>query len=817
MAETSRKNYIGKSHIVNQDHCIEVVHQNIQCISNKINIIAIFLKDRSIDFLLVSEHWQNDEKLKFINFDGYNLSSFFCRKQFKHGGVAIFSKNKYKTNTVSYINNISKEGDFECCGIQVQDTNLIVVCIYRPPQGCQNIFLSQLDLVLQRCILHKKVCILGGDFNVNFDGSCPLRQRVLDLINSYGMFLTVGECTRVTNCSSTLIDNILVNECLNIIDKGIINNNMSDHLAQYVNVQISWVDSNVPQKKRLFSDENINTFCRYLRNENWQEIYSVQNVEDSFNSFLQIILYFFELSFPIKVVLNKSNFKSMLSPDALEAKNKVVFYGDLCKDFPQFKDDYKNAQREYQLLLMKYKHKQNDIKVSSSKNKNKILWNIVNTTLGKNKTSNLNDIVIKKDGKLICGKECADEFNCYFTSISKNITSKLSNETDFRYINSCLDSTVTDSISILPVDYNDIIKIIMSLKNSNSSGTDEISNVLLKKIGEYVAQPLAYLINLSLEQGIYPSALKNSYVMPLFKSGECENVANFRPITLCSSISKLFETVINSSLVCFMQKHNLLSPDQHGFVRDRGLDSALGHFVSNIVNTIDSRKVALGLFVDFTKAFDCINHRILLNKLERYGVRGVMLRWFESYLSGRTQQVKLNSFRSDKMSVDEGVPQGSILGPTLFIVYINDMLFHLKPYSDIMMAYADDTNFLCVADDLSEAETKANIIFERLMTWVPKNKLCINDSKTSCVVFRTSRSNLVVPTTIKLGENFFKYSDDSKLLGLTIDKNVCWENHIQNLCTKLTQVCYGISVAKNSCSSDILRQLYFGCFHSELP
>ena len=300
------------------------------------------------------------------------------------------------------------------------------------------------------------------------------------------------------------------------------------------------------------------------------------------------------------------------------------------------------------------------------------MWSLVKEyTEDKNESSK---IEIYENGIRLSDKETANRFNKYF----------------------------------LPVSPPEIISLISKLKNSNACGEDSISNNLLKKVACLIAEPFCHVINLSLEQGHFPTGLKKALVKPLFKKGDCKSVENYRPISLLSSISKIFENIVNKYLIDFLMKHKILDKAQHGFTKGRGLDSALADYLADVYCHVDKKITTLGLFIDFTKAFDCVHHSNLLQKLQRYGIRGKAYEWVASYLNNRTQKVIVNDTSSEATSIDIGVPQGSILGPTLFIIYVNDLPSYLRKKCNVMqMSYADDTHFVLTGAD---AEEKVKII-----------------------------------------------------------------------------------------------------------
>lgn len=367
-----------------------------------------------------------------------------------------------------------------------------------------------------------------------------------------------------------------------------------------------------------------------------------------------------------------------------------------------------------------------------------------------------------------------------------------------------------------PICSNDTLRFIDKLNNSWSCGYDEFSNNILKYVKYELEAPLTFLTNLMFETGTYPYQLKLAMVQPLYKKGDPSAFENYRPISLLSSFAKFFELSIYEQFADFLLKHGIVSERQHGFVRGKGIETALFEYVKETVNAIDNKIFALGLFVDYSGAFDSVNHDLLLYKLERHGVRGRALDLFKSYITARRQIVKLpTGVKGNLSNVDLGVPQGSILGPVLYITFTSDLFTFLNScnFNDVLtLCYADDTNFLIKGEDINQVVSTTKKVYEKISLWSEKNCLRLNASKTVSVLFTSP--NCRTDLALHIGDIMNHTS--TKLLGIKFDSHLNWNLHIDDLVKTLRISCFGLRSLKNTCDKDILLSLYYGSFHSRM-
>ena len=378
----------------------------------------------------------------------------------------------------------------------------------------------------------------------------------------------------------------------------------------------------------------------------------------------------------------------------------------------------------YTEIFYKYK---NDIRKT---------WRTLNSISGRsNDKSSLNDTFIINTNVTKYHTDIANGFCKYFSEVGKTFAEKIplakhSFDQHDQYLGQDQHGR---SLFLSPTDPQEIKKILVSLKPKQSCGHDGISTSFLKSIKDNICEPLSILINKSMETGYVPNIFKTAKVIPIYKAKDAQELTNYRPVSLLPSISKILEKVIHKRLYTFLNSYNIFYASQYGFRPNHSTINAITEFTSYVMSSLDKQEHSLSAFLDLSKAFDTIDHTILLNKLSHYGVRGVALDWFRSYLSNRKQFVNYKDTKSDIRNVDCGVPQGSVLGPLLFIIYTNDLPRAIK-YSKCIL-FADDTTLFYCTKHRNELYNNISMDLNALSDWFKANKLSLNVSKINYMTF----------------------------------------------------------------------------------
>ena len=399
-----------------------------------------------------------------------------------------------------------------------------------------------------------------------------------------------------------------------------------------------------------------------------------------------------------------------------------------------------------------------------------------------------NNTVFKHNNREITSNvEIANHFNSYYLNMAKNLQSKIPKQSIDP--SSYLKCKNVSSLFLMPTDENEVCKIITTLKNS-SPGHDGIDIKIIKHIKHAIITPLVHLCNQSFSQGKIPNELKIAKVIPIYKKGDKGNFANYRPISILPAFSKIFEKLAYNRIINFLDKHDILSDNQYGFRKGRSTDTAIHVLVEKFYENVENDDIMIGLFIDFSRAFDTISHNLLLQKLYHYGFRGIALDWFTDYLYNRKQFVMYNNVKSNMGKIDYGVPQGSILGPLLFLLYINDICNVSNKISCIL--FADDTNIFATGKNLTELTNMLNTELAKINQWIQCNRLSLNIEKTNYMIMADPR-NKVYHENCKItinGQNIIRVHN-TKFLGVIIDESMSWKHHIEYICNK-TSKCIGI-------------------------
>lgn len=411
------------------------------------------------------------------------------------------------------------------------------------------------------------------------------------------------------------------------------------------------------------------------------------------------------------------------------------------------------------------------------------------------------DYFVDENGENYNITNIVNKFNNFFVNVGPNLAAQIP---DHGII---CDSNIKrnpSSLFLSATNEQEVTNIVLKCKSKMSTDCHDIDMFLVKKTISKIVKPLTHICNLSFQSGRFPNEMKIAKVIPIFKNDDKHSFTNYRPISLLPQFSKILEKLFNSRLESFLDKYQIINEDQYGFRTDRTTAMAIIEATEEITNALDRNKFAIGIFIDLKKAFDTINHSILLKKLEQYGIRGVAGDWLKSYLTGRVQYVKMGQHTSESLGIVCGVPQGSVLGPKLFNVYIND-IFYVSQQLKLIL-FADDTNIFYSSNNYNELLGTVNKELDKIKKWLDTNKLSLNINKTKAMMFGNPKTNTGLSVFIE-GKQIENVCEN-KFLGVIIDHNLTWKAHVSHIKNKISKSLFIMNRVKQCLDMNALRTLY---------
>ena len=813
---------------------LSALHLNIGSLGLHIDELDTLTKlvDNNFDFIGISETKITKNTPPTINIELENYNTEHCPTESSKGGSLLYISKKYDYKVRKDLS-LYKCKELESIFVEILNPkrkNIIVGCIYKHP--CMDItefnqfYITKL---LEKLSFEHKDIVLLGDFNIDlmhFDtdnNTCDF----LDLMTSNSLLPTIMRPTRFTSHSKTLIDNIFTNivEFDNI--SGNITYPISDHLSQFtiINTQPPLKNKTKVLPKRDFSKFNRDDFLLDILEIDWKhEIETEKNNPNySLEKLLNITNLILDEHAPYKKVPKKfmpNSTKPWLTKGIIKSiHNKHKIY----KKFIKTKDPTQKQQqltmfKRYRNLVLQLSRtsKKNYFNSFFTNNKNNLkkAWQGIKSIINcKNSNSNIPTSMMINNQITTDTKIIGESFNNYFGTIA-GITKDKIIKTD-KHFSEFLNNPNNNSFLAWDSNKIEVYNIIMALDSDKVTGPCSIPTNILKLIAPTLSEHLSNIINISFKTGIFPTCIKSASITPIHKKDSKLSIENYRPISLLSNISKIFEKLMHSRLCNFLTQNKYLYENQFGFRTKHSTTHALVQISEAIRNAIDSGNFACGVFVDLQKAFDTVDHNILLKKLEYYGVRGVINDWFRTYLSDRKQSVTILGEKSNEMKILHGVPQGSVLGPLLFLIYINDLNKAIKHSS--VYHFADDTHLLNINKSIKKINQQVNNDLKFLCVWLRANKISLNTKKTEIIIFRSkNKATIKKHLNFRLSGQKVNLSSQVKYLGLILDQHLTWDSHLKTLSLKLNRAAGMLAKIRHYVPRDVLHSIYYAIFNSHL-
>ena len=662
----------------------------------------------------------------------------------------------------------------------------LVCTIYCPPSATSewiDLFEEELSIA-QTTDLE---IILMGDFSLDFNMN--LNKKWCNLIELFDLSLLVTQPTRVTESSSTIIDHIYTTHPENIIESFVPSYSISDHFpicfTRKINNKIRKT-VHITSRYRCFKNFNEESFITDLSRDLNHFTLDRSDINDDISVWYSIIQKHLDQHAPYKTNRVKTDkLPEWYNEDIALARRKR-------DNFKRRKlwSDYKIFRNKTKDLIRKAKRKHFSNTVINSKD-TKTIWQHFGKVNNNDTKANsgLPEEIVVDNKRYTQSEDIANKLNEYFSTISDIFKDTDSHhlDTDLTELKHFVDSKVpNDTFFRIPnITSEQVFSIISSLDPSKAIGLGGIGPRIIKTIWHILSPSIAALINKSILTGKFPDKLKLAKVFPIHKNGSKSDPANYRPISILPTISKIFERHVNKHLMAYLNKYSLIHETQLGFLQKHSCQTALVKLIDQWMACIDKGDIIGSLFLDFRKAFDLVNHNILIKKLSVYKICNQSLQWFISYLESRQQTIASGQGMSIRSLIRSGVPQGSILGPILFLLFINDLPLLLKNcHVDF---FADDATAHTSNKDIEIINAELQSDFSIAVSWSKQNKLPINYDKTTYMVLGAKkRIKDEYHLVLKADNHTIDKVTKQRLLGIIIDDHLTWTAHIDYLCSTLS-------------------------------
>jgi len=784
-----------------------IFHFNIRSFNRNSDNLFLFLSKlpNLPGVIVLSETWFSVNNTREI--EGYNGYHVY-RQNRRGGGVSIYVRHTLRATLVADTSFV--DPDIELCTVrfEINGSDICIMGAYRPPDGNIQRYVETMDPILSR-INSKMKAFLIGDMNIDLINPCAYSVDFINCCYSSALLPLIHLPTHVMADSSKCIDHIWCNQ-VDVLS-GVFPVDITDHYPIFAIIDLGVEVGGILKKRfRDHSEYSLNSlqtqlfsFCREFSEND-------ESLEVKTDRFVNGLLGAYNECCPIrtKSLTRGRYFKPWITNSIMKCITRKY------KLFKLFKRDqipfvtYNSYKNILTSVVRRAKQRYYKNKFNMYMNDVKRTWNMANSLI-RPKDRKTVDIKLEIGGLEITNQcDVARHFNDYFSSVAVNLDEKIPH-VDTSPL-SYLDAPVASSMFMQPVTVEHV-KSVISEFPCKSCNINEIPSFIFKYCSNILAPPIANLFNESIGTGVFPSCLKLARVIPIHKNGDHKSLNNYRPISTLSFLSKIFERLMFKRLQSFISANNIINCNQFGFRQGSSTSDAIAEFLNYAYESLDGKGVLVSVFLDFSKAFDTVNHVILLSKLDRLGVRGIANEWFKSYLTERKQYVSINNFLSPVKTMSLGVPQGSILGPILFLLYINDMARSTTRLK--LVHFADDTTAIFSSRDADSVASVMNDELLKVNKWLSANRLSLNVNKTCYMVI--ADKNVVMPD-IRIDGNVLDRVNKAKFLGVILDERLTFVPHIDTVCKRISSATGMLNRVMFLLPVSVRLKLYYAMIYSRV-
>jgi len=810
-----------------------ILSQNVRSLDANFEKLENFLQqvnesDKKILFSVIAmqETWQFKTQHQIPHYQKLIAKT---RTRNQGGGVGFFIKEGIEFEEIEDASNF-EERIHESLFIRLKGDGgrgIIIGNIYRPntypyedTARSLKLLLDSIELVRNK--FRRDSIILVGDFNVDLSNILENDTTIhfASELVSRGFKEHITRSTRIANSSETIIDHVWTYNISSSAVSGVIQTEVSDHFSVFLTLQhshnIKSTDSkSQSNKKRKITDDSLNSLGQALAKTNWSKVVEQSDPKVAYDTFFQIFNNEYDRHCPLTTIKQKNRRilprNPWLTPGLMisrQTKEKLLKDKINLKTC-ESKEKFYEYNRIYTKLIKLSKRVHYSREFAGAKGNSKKTWDLLRGALKIGNKKSKSDIPtsMKSGEEVLVGDKIASGFNNYFSSIGQDLAKSIPQSKSGA--GAYLKGKFNKKFQFQELCQESIEWYSLKLKDKTSVGFDGVSSRVIKRVTPAMIGPLCHLFNLSLKTGYIPPEFKISRVIPLFKGGKKDEFGNYRPISIIPALSKLFEIIVNDQIRSYFNCYNLFTVSQFGFRKGSNPTLAVAKFIDQILK--NEQDISIGVFIDVKKAFDTVNHNVLLSKLKFYGFDGVELKLMENYLTGRFQYTDVDGVLSDLAEILAGVPQGSILGPLLFLIYVNDFPCSTKFKSFL---FADDTSLFMSGKSLADLQIKVQTELNKVKNWFEANRMQLNGKKTRYIIFNQPKTKRSDPFKIELGGvKLYRVSEESdekyvRLVWVLLDEDLSFKHHVAEVKAKVNRVNFVLARSKNVLPPDTRLLIY---------
>ena len=762
-----------------------MLHLNVRSLLKKIDQIRLTFVNSGIDIITMSETWAKD----YIQTDLMAISGYSVLRQDRDliatgkttgGGLITYISTMRLPDfkTLDRLSISSPHIEAQWTEITRPKSKNIIICnLYRPPQGTLKVALDYLNTCLNKLNRGKISLYIMGDLNIDYLNKTAKAYKSLTFFEKTNQLTQIiRETTRNTDKTNTLLDVILTDD-VHVGKSGTLNIMISDHQPIYVvKKKMREVRNSALFEGRSYNSFDLGSFRDRLTKLDLTNLYEMEGPEEIWSAILGHIVNDLDIHCPIRKFIIKNYKPDWANDDLLEQiRNRDYFYKK-AKDTKN-KDDWNIAKHLRNIVNRNVRQAKADFvlnKLDQCKGDSAKFWKELKKIFPNGKGSEHGKISLKDEGKAVIEGDTADFINQFFINVG--------NPDDKHPAHSVVtkNSASDNDWTVEKVTETEVFNLVKSIKQSKSSGIAGVSNLVLKEALKVLISPVTHMYNLSLKNGTFPDSWKIAMVVPIPKGGCQSQVTNLRPISLLPQPGKILEKLLHTQLSNYMENEGLFSTSQHGFRKNHSTMGGTYQLLERINVNMDRRIPTLVTYIDFKKAFDCVQFDVLLAKIGGLGLDDIVVNWIKDYLSNRQQTVIANGKTSAKGNIKQGVPQGSILGPLLYLIYANDLQTVIKKcgYS----FYADDTVLFSTIGDFGKAAKNMQRNLTAINKWCLMNGIHMNVKKTKYMVFG-SKSVLerIKDVKLRIGDHELERVTCYSYLGVILDPSLNFDKQVNKV------------------------------------